>query len=60
MAYLFENMRVFPESQTESRESMPFNVPRSNDGVAHEATHVQNDITNLESKNNQPLNHYFG
>ncbi len=46
MGYSFGNMRVFPEGQTESRASMPFNAPRSNDVVAHEATHVvQNDIT---------------
>ena len=46
MGYSFGNMRVFPEGQTESRESMPFNAPRSNDLVAHEAAHVpQNDST---------------
>jgi hypothetical protein len=47
----FENMRVFPENQTESRESMPFNTPRSNGGVAHEAAHVvQNDITSRKPR----------
>ncbi len=37
----FGNIRVFPEAQTSTRETMPFAVPRSLDMVAHEAAHVQ-------------------